>query len=108
MRIRTSVVVMCIVVVVGVVACSREAAKESTVNTAAATRATAGIVGPLESDDSADIVSWVDGQVVSDWPAEIAKRDRAIEGYLSDADPARAEKYGFRSGQHPRLAWNWF
>ena len=59
-------------------------------------------------DTSEDIVSWVDGQVVTDWPAEVAKRDRAIEGYLNDADPDRAQKYGFRAGQHPRLAWIWF
>jgi hypothetical protein len=64
--------------------------------------------GPLAIDTSEDIVSWVDGQVVADWAQEIAKRDKAIEDYLDDADPARAEKYGFRSGQNPRLAWNWF
>jgi mono/diheme cytochrome c family protein len=67
-----------------------------------------GLVRPLENDTSDDIVSWVDGQVVRDWPAEIDKRDRAIAGYLDDDDPARAEKYGFRSGQHPRMAWSWF
>ena len=53
-------------------------------------------------------MSWVDGQVVTDWAAEIAKREQAIAGYLDDADPGRAEKYGFRSGQNPRLAWAWF
>ena len=53
-------------------------------------------------------MSWVDGQVVTDWAAEIAKRERAIDGYLNDADPGRAAKYGFRSGQNPRLAWSWF
>ena len=36
------------------------------------------------------------------------KRERAIDGYLNDTDPGRAEKYGFRSGQNPRLAWSWF
>ena len=41
-------------------------------------------------------------------PSETAKRERAIAGYLDDADPGRAEKYGFRSGQNPRLAWSWF
>ena len=45
---------------------------------------------------------------VTDWPAEVAKREQAIDGYLNDADPGRAEKYGFRSGQNPQLAWNWF
>lgn len=76
--------------------------------TAAAEARRAGLVAPL-TDDSADaIMSWVDGQPVTDWPAEIAKRDKAIDGYLNDSDPARAAKYGFRSGQHPQLAWSWF
>ena len=65
-------------------------------------------MAPLEDDTSEEIVSWVDGQVVTDWAAEIAKRERAIDGYLNDTDPARAEKYGFRSGQNPQLAWSWF
>jgi hypothetical protein len=65
-------------------------------------------VGPPESDTSEDIVSWVDGRVVEHWPQEIAKRERAIDAYLDDADPGRAEKYGFRSGQYPRMAWSWF
>ena len=69
---------------------------------------TADFVAPLEVDTSDNIVSWVDGQVVNDWAAEVARRDRAIAGYLDDDDPVRAEKYGFRSGQTPRLAWNWF
>ena len=71
-------------------------------------RANGGLVGPLKDDTSDEIVSWVDGQVVTDWAAEIAKREQAIDGYLNDTDPARAEKYGFRSGQNPRLAWSWF
>ena len=65
-------------------------------------------VAPLADDTSAEIVSWVDRQVVTDWSAEVDKRERAIAAYLSDDDPVRAEKYGFRSGQHPRLAWSWF
>jgi hypothetical protein len=65
-------------------------------------------VAPLADDAGDDIVSWVDGKVVTDWNAEIAKRERAIEGYVNDADPVRAEKYGFRRGYHPRLAWEWF
>ena len=65
-------------------------------------------VGPPENDESDRIVSWVDGQVVTDWASEIRKRDEAIAGYLNDTDPARAAEYGFRSGQHPRLAWSWF
>jgi hypothetical protein len=75
---------------------------------AAADAAREGRVAPLPNDTSEDIVSWVDGEVVADWAAEIAKRDRAIDGYLNDTDPGRAAKYGFRSGQHPRLAWAWF
>src|SRR5687768_12041956 len=67
-----------------------------------------GLVSPPASDASEDIVSWVDGQVVSDWSAEIARRDRAIQSYLEDADAGRAGKYGFRDGQNPRLAWSWF
>jgi len=65
-------------------------------------------VAPLSDDTSDEILSWVDGTVVTDWAAEITRRERAIEGYLSDTDPIRAEKYGFRSGQTPRLAWSWF
>jgi hypothetical protein len=53
-------------------------------------------------------VSWVDGSVVTDWAAEISRRDHAIQGYLDDDDAGHAEKYGFRSGQNPRLAWAWF
>ena len=68
----------------------------------------AGFVAPPKDDASDQIVSWVDGQTVTNWAAEVAKRERAIEGYLDDADPARAAKYGFRSGQNPQLAWNWF
>jgi hypothetical protein len=75
---------------------------------AAAEAAREGRVAPLQNDTSEDIVSWVDGEVVTDWRAEIAKRDRAIDGYLNDADPDRAREYGFRNGQHPRLAWSWF
>ncbi|MEO8082793.1 MAG: hypothetical protein ABI780_03160, partial [Ardenticatenales bacterium] len=67
-----------------------------------------GIVGPLADDSSDAIVSWVDGRAVTDWGAEIAKRDRAIAAYLDDADPVRAAAYGFRAGQTPRLAWRWF
>jgi TIR domain/RoxA-like, cytochrome c-like len=68
----------------------------------------ADLVGPLRDDTQDAIVSWVDGKVVNDWPAEIEKRDRAIAAYLNDADPERAAKYGFRAGQTPQLAWRWF
>ena len=72
------------------------------------TTATGALVGPLENDESDGIVSWVDGEVVTDWAAEIQKRRQAIDGYLSDTDPGRAAEYGFRSGQYPELAWRWF
>jgi hypothetical protein len=62
-------------------------------------------VSELPASDA--IVSWVDGQPVVDWAEEIAKRDLAIESYLNDSNPDRAKKYGFRSGQTPRLAWDW-
>ena len=62
----------------------------------------------LDDATSDQIVSWVDRQPVTDWSNEIAKRERAIEAYLNDSDPVRAEQYGFRGGQTPRLAWSWF
>src|SRR5688572_8479273 len=71
-------------------------------------RSARGLVGPLADDTREEILSWVDGEVVTDWAAEITKRDRAIEAYLDDTDPGRAETYGFRSGQNPQLAWSWF
>ncbi len=66
------------------------------------------VVAPPANDSSDQIVSWVDGQEITDWTAEIAKREQAIEQYLNDTDPARAEQYGFRAGQNPQLAWAWF
>ncbi|HEX8029637.1 MAG TPA: hypothetical protein VF491_14285 [Vicinamibacterales bacterium] len=89
-------------------ACSRGPSDQNPEYSAAAERGNAGLVAPLDHDTSEEIRSWVDGQVVTDWPAEIEKRDRAINGYLNDADPARAAKYGFRDGQTPQLAWRWF
>ena len=89
-------------------ACNREPAQQGRIYADAAARADQGLVAPLDDDASAEIVSWVDGHAVTDWTAEIAKRDQAIARYLDDADPAHAEKYGFRSGQHPQLAWSWF
>jgi hypothetical protein len=88
--------------------CGRSSTETAAQYAPAAERAAAGLVAPLETDTSEDIVSWVDGQVVTDWAAEIAKRDRAIAGYLDDADAAHAQRYGFRAGQNPRLAWAWF
>ena len=89
-------------------ACGRTPSDYKTADSTAAANASEGIVAPLREDASDDIVSWVDGQVVKDWSAEIAKRDEAFQRYVNDTDPVRAEKYGFRRGQHPRLAWSWF
>ena len=94
--------------VVTVCGCNRGSGNTGPEYAAAKERASAGLVGPLADDTSDQIVSWVDGQVVTDWAAEITRRDHAIQGYLDDADPVHAEKYGFRSGQNPRLAWAWF
>jgi len=88
--------------------CGRGTSSEDTKSTPAATVPSGGLVSPLKDDSSNDILSWVDGQVVSDWSAEIAKRERAIDGYLSDTDDVRAAKYGFRSGHNPQLGWSWF
>jgi hypothetical protein len=42
------------------------------------------------------------------WSDESGRREQALYAYLRDTDPVRAEKYGFRSGHTPALAWNWF
>src|SRR5882672_6225124 len=66
-------------------ACNRAPAGETRDYPAAAARTIGGgLVGPLKDDSAADIVSWVDGSVVTDWPAESAKRDHAIDDYLND------------------------
>jgi hypothetical protein len=93
---------------VAVSACGGAPTVENPEYAAAAARADAGLVAPLKDDASDEIVSWVDGAAVADWPGEISKRERAIDGYLNDTDPVRAEKYGFRSGHTPQLAWSWF
>ena len=95
-------------VCIGLNACSRGPAADAIGGAAAAAGRSQGMLAPLKDDTSEEIVSWIDGQVVTDWATEIAKRDRAIDGYLNDRDPGRAEQYGFRSGQNPRLAWIWF
>jgi RoxA-like, cytochrome c-like len=89
-------------------ACGGGPAKDNGAYPAAGGARSEGLVAPLSDDSSAEIVSWVDGKPVTDWAAEIAKRDQAIQGYLNDDDPGRAEKYGFRRGQNPRVAWSWF
>src|SRR5262245_8660302 len=105
-RIHTLSIVTFVMASVG--ACGRQTATDAPEYKAAAQAAQAGFVAPLEDDSADEIMSWVDGQPVSDWASEIAKREKAIDGYLNDADAERAAKYGFRSGQHPRLAWEWF
>lgn len=97
-----------LLVAVAACACNRDPATANREYPAAPATVNGRLVAPLKDDASAEIMSWVDGQAVTDWAAEITKRERAIEGYLDDADPVRAEKYGFRSGQNPRLAWSWF
>ncbi len=102
-------VISCIpLLALAVCACGRGPANQNPEYAAAAERANAGLVAPLKNDTSEEIVSWVDGKTVTDWAAEIEKRDRALNGYLNDADPAHAATYGFRDGQNPRLAWSWF
>ena len=88
--------------------CGGSSGTDAPAYAAAGEAAKAGLVAPLADDNATEIMSWVDGQVVTDWPAEVARRDAAIAAYLNDDDPARAAKYGFRSGQTPRLAWSWF
>jgi len=73
-----------------------------------ATAAEPPLVEPVSDITSPEIRSTVDGAVVTDWHAEIAKRNHAIDRYLADNNPEHAAKFGFRSGQHPRLAWAWF
>jgi hypothetical protein len=88
------------------IACTQTPSQDA--RPAASTPSPAGLVRPLDDDGSDQIVSWVDGQAVTDWRAELDKRDRAIAAYLDDADPANAATYGFRRGQNPQLAWRWF
>jgi hypothetical protein len=94
--------------VIPLVACGRKAGYDAPEYTVAAEGAKSGFVAPLQDDSAADIMSWVDGVPVTDWNTEVQKREGALEGYLNDVDPGRAEKYGFRSGQNPKMAWDWF
>jgi len=73
-----------VAVCVAVCACGRGRAPENPEYAAAAERAQAGLVAPLKDDTSEEIVSWVDGKVVTDWATEMTKRERAIDGYLND------------------------
>ncbi len=89
-------------------ACTSKVPSDTTPPQYAGGAGSGSIVGPLKDDSGPGIVSWVDGSPVTDWSSEIARRDKAIADYLDDADPARAAQYGFRSGQNPRMAWDWF
>src|SRR4029434_796379 len=74
-------VAFCVLLTLLVCGCGRQATNEGTATkatTAAVATGTAGLVGPLTNDTSDDIVSWVDGQVVTDWAAEIKKLDNEI------------------------------
>ena len=64
--------------------CGRGPSSEETKPASTANATSGGLVGPLKDDSSNDILSWVDGQAVSDWSAEIAKRDRAIDARLRE------------------------
>jgi hypothetical protein len=89
-------------------ACTSKVPSDTTPPRYAGGAGSGSIVGPLKDDSGPGIASWVDGSAVTDWSSEIARRDKAIADYLDDADPARAAQYGFRSGQNPRMAWDWF
>ena len=98
-----------LVTLAGVIAfaCSRDAAPSK--NAYGEPRGEPGaLVSPLEDDASDDVLSWVDGKPIASWTDEVKRREAAIAGYLNDTDPEHAEKYGFRKGQTPRLAWEWF
>ena len=62
----------------------------------------------LDAGTSEGFVSWVDRQPITDWNAEIKKRDKAIYQYLSLNDVSSASKYGFSNNHTPASAWNWF
>lgn len=68
----------------------------------------APLIVPPSERRSTELVSWVDGKPIEDWDQEIEKREAAISAYLTDTDPKNAETYGFREGQNPALAWDWF
>ena len=97
-----------LILALAVAACHRQAGYDAPEYKNAADAAKSGVVAPLQDDSALDIMSWVDGMPVTDWNAEIQKRERAIQAYLNDADAERAAKYGFRSGQNPKMAWDWF
>ena len=84
------------------VACSRAAETDHTAyaTTPARLANSTGLVGPLKDDSGDQIVSWVDGQIVTDWPRgsrEARSRHRWLPGRLRSGPrrelrfPQRAE-----------------
>jgi predicted small lipoprotein YifL len=67
-----------LVLAVALAACGRKAGYDAPEYKAAADAAKSGFVAPLQDDSAADIMSWVDGAPVTDWNAEIQKRERDI------------------------------
>ena len=50
---------------------------------------------------------WLMGQTGS-WQEEQKRREGELYAYINDTDASRAEKYGFKKGHTPKLAWDWF
>ncbi len=76
--------------------------------TASAADYTNGSGTPYEGDG---LISWVDGERWTDWPAERAKREKAIWDFLNETDSGLAAEWGFRQegyAQTPKLGWKWF
>src|SRR5204862_6924733 len=73
-------------VTVAMYACSRGSLGETRDYQAPAASGGA-IIEPPKDDARPEIVSWVDGQVITHWPAESANRQHALDAYLDDADP---------------------
>ena len=98
----------CLFISFAAVSCSREPNTRSRDYPPPASSAAGDVLAPHDDDGGDELVSWVDGEPIANWRNEIEKRDKAIEAYLNDSDAAHAAKYGFRDGQNPRLAWDWF
>ena len=85
------------------VLCVAQAETYDAVSSASSASATVNVSLP----DGYASDAWVrDG--TSAWADEVKRREQELHTYLNDTDPARAEKYGFRAGHTPALAWNWF
>jgi hypothetical protein len=108
MRIHRLAIGAAALTLLGVAAWTSGAAPQAQTNPASRPGSPGRLLAPLGQDAGPDILSWVDGTPVTDWAAEISRRDQAIQHYLDDDEPGRAASYGFRAGQTPRLAWAWF